>query len=82
MNYSPLLALSPLDGRYAAKVSSLRPIMSEMGYIQRRVQVEITWFIALSQLGLRECPPLSNESKAYLIGLFQNFTHDQALEVK
>jgi len=82
MNYSPLLALSPLDGRYAAKVSSLRPIMSEMGYIQRRVQVEITWFIALSQLGLSECPPFSKESKAYLIGLFQNFTHEHALEVK
>jgi adenylosuccinate lyase len=36
---STITALSPLDGRYAAKLSTLRPIMSEHGYMQRRVQV-------------------------------------------
>ena len=49
---SPLTALSPLDGRYAAKLQALRPIMSELGYMQCRVQVEVTWFIALSDAGL------------------------------
>ncbi len=82
MNSSPLLALSPLDGRYASKMSALRPIMSEMGYIHRRIQVEITWLIALSRLGLKESPALSSECSAYLIGLFKNFSHENALEVK
>ena len=48
---SHITALSPLDGRYAAKLSHLRPIMSEYGYMHRRVQVEIAWFIALSDAG-------------------------------
>jgi adenylosuccinate lyase len=82
MNNSPLLALSPLDGRYAPKLASLRPIMSEMGYMQRRVQVEITWLIALSQIGLKECPSLSAQAKEYLVGLFQNFSLEDALTIK
>ncbi|HRM94097.1 MAG TPA: adenylosuccinate lyase, partial [Alicycliphilus sp.] len=48
MSLSTITALSPLDGRYAAKLSALRPIMSEHGYMHRRVQVEVAWFIALS----------------------------------
>ena len=48
MGLSALTALSPLDGRYAAKLATLRPFMSEFGYMHRRVQVEIAWFIALS----------------------------------
>ena len=53
MNPSPLSALSPLDGRYAAKVAPLRPLLSEFGLMHRRVQVEVEWFIALSDAGLR-----------------------------
>ena len=41
-NASPaLLALSPLDGRYAARVDALRPIFSEYGLIRARVKVEV-----------------------------------------
>ncbi len=40
MSLSTITALSPLDGRYATKLAALRPIMSEHGYMQRRVQVE------------------------------------------
>ena len=46
MNFSAISALSPLDGRYAAKLAKLRPAMSELGYMHRRVQVEVAWFIA------------------------------------
>ena len=51
---SPISALSPLDGRYAGRLGSLRPLMSELGYMHRRVQVEIAWFIALSDAGFDE----------------------------
>ena len=47
MHASPLLALSPLDGRYAAKLDALRPLLSEFGLIRARVQVEVEWFLAL-----------------------------------
>ena len=48
MPHSALTALSPLDGRYAPKLAALRPLLSEYGLMHRRVQVEVEWFIALS----------------------------------
>src|SRR3546814_3994890 len=45
---SQLLALSPLDGRYAAKVAALRPISSEYGLLRARVRVGWEWLLALS----------------------------------
>ena len=58
MELSALSALSPLDGRYASKVAPLRPLLSEFGLMHRRVQVEVEWFIALSDAGLAEFKPL------------------------
>ncbi len=81
-NVSPVTALSPLDGRYASKVAALRPLMSEQGYMHRRVQVEIAWFIALSDAGFAEFKPLSAQSREYLISLVANFSTDDALAIK
>jgi adenylosuccinate lyase len=75
-------ALSPLDGRYANKLATLRPLMSEQGYMHRRVQVEVAWFIALSDAGFSEFKPLSDASRQYLIGLVQQFSTDDALAIK
>jgi adenylosuccinate lyase len=79
---SQVTALSPLDGRYAGKVAALRPLMSEQGYMHRRVQVEIAWFIALSDAGFAEFKPLGAESRAYLISLVTNFSTEDALAIK
>ena len=79
---SQITALSPLDGRYANKVTALRPLMSEQGYMHRRVQVEIAWFIALSDAGLAEFKPLSAASRDYLLGLVAHFSTDDALAIK
>jgi adenylosuccinate lyase len=50
-----LTALSPLDGRYAAKVAPLAAHFSEFGLIRARVRVEIAWLVALSdEPGVRE----------------------------
>ena len=46
---SALTALSPLDGRYAAKVAPLAEHFSEFGLIRARVRIEIAWLIALSE---------------------------------
>ncbi len=77
-----LSALSPLDGRYAGKLVALRPIMSEQGYMQRRVQVEVTWFIALSDAGFAEFKPLSPGARSYLLGLVKNFSEADGLAIK
>jgi adenylosuccinate lyase len=79
---SQVTALSPLDGRYAGKVAALRPLMSEQGYMHRRVQVEIAWFIALSDAGFAEFKPLSAASRTYLISLVTNFSTEDALAIK
>ena len=82
MSLSTITALSPLDGRYAAKLSALRPIMSEHGYMHRRVQVEVTWFIALSDAGFDEFKPLTPGARAYLQGLVHNFSEADATAIK
>ncbi|MFP8781144.1 adenylosuccinate lyase [Hydrogenophaga sp. RWCD_12] len=79
---TPVSALSPLDGRYAGKLASLRPFMSEQGYMHRRVQVEIAWFIALSDAGFDEFPPLSPGARTYLMGLVKNFSEADAVAIK
>ncbi|QNN57041.1 adenylosuccinate lyase [Diaphorobacter ruginosibacter] len=82
MSLSTITALSPLDGRYAAKLADLRPIMSEHGYMQRRVQVEITWFIALSDAGFAEFKPLSAGARSYLHSLVSNFSEADSAAIK
>ncbi len=82
MPVSPLLALSPLDGRYAAKVESLRPLLSEYGLIRCRLQVEVEWFIALSEARLAELRPFGPESVAFLRGLVDAFSEADAEEIK
>jgi adenylosuccinate lyase len=48
MSSSALTALSPLDGRYAAKVEPLRVHFSEFGLFRNRIRVEIEWLKALA----------------------------------
>ncbi len=79
---SPITALSPLDGRYAGRLAALRPFMSELGYMHRRVQVEIAWFIALSDAGFGEFPPLSPGARTYLLGLMKNFDEADGIAIK
>ena len=79
---SPINALSPLDGRYAGRLGNLRPLMSEQGYMHRRVQVEIAWFIALSDAGFAEFKPLSPGARTYLLGIVKNFSGADALAIK
>jgi adenylosuccinate lyase len=82
MNFTPISALSPLDGRYASKLNALRPLMSEQGYMHRRVQVEIAWFIALSDAGFAEFKPLTPGARTYLTGLVKNFSEADAVAIK
>ncbi|MDT8999382.1 adenylosuccinate lyase [Paucibacter sp. APW11] len=82
MNLSALSALSPLDGRYASRMGSLRPLLSEFGLMHRRVQVEVEWFIALSDAGFAEFPPLSAASRQLLRGLVTNFSEADAQAIK
>ena len=82
MTFSAISALSPLDGRYSTKLATLRPITSELGYMHRRVQVEIAWFIALSDAGFEEFKPLSPGARTYLLGLVKSFSEADGEAIK
>jgi adenylosuccinate lyase len=82
MNLSALTALSPLDGRYAAKLAPLRPLLSEFGLMHRRVQVEVEWFIALSDAGFDEFKPLSAAARNVLRALVTGFSEADAQAIK
>src|SRR3954463_2756900 len=82
MSLSTLSALSPLDGRYAARLAPLRPLMSEQGYMHKRVQVEVCWFIALSDAGFAEFKALTPGARTYLLGLVKNFSEGNARAIK
>ena len=88
MNSSPLsaptalTALSPLDGRYAAKVDALRPWLSEYGLMRFRVRVEVEWFIALSEAGFAEFMPLSSAAREALRAIVERFSESDAQAIK
>ncbi len=82
MALSTISALSPLDGRYAGRLAALRPLMSEQGYMHKRVQVEVCWFIALSDAGFAEFKPLTPGARTYLLGLVKNFSEADAAAIK
>ena len=82
MSFSPISAISPLDGRYAAKLAALRPLMSELGYMRQRVQVEVSWLIALSDAGFAEFKPLSGGARTYLQNLIKHFSEADGNAIK
>ena len=78
-----LLALSPLDGRYAAKVDPLRPIFSEFGLIHARVRVEVEWLLALAaEPGIAELPAFDDAAAGALRALADDFSVADAARVK
>ena len=70
MSDPALTALSPLDGRYAAKAEALRPIFSEYGLVKARVHVEVEWLLALAaEPGVAELKPFSEAAAGRLRAL-------------
>ena len=83
MSEHTLLALSPLDGRYAGKVAALRPIFSEFGLIRARVKVEVEWLLALSnEIGIVELAPISEAATCRLRALADGLSTADAARVK
>jgi adenylosuccinate lyase len=78
-----LTAISPIDGRYAGKVDTLRPIFSEYGLIRYRVEVEVRWLQALAaETKIVEVPALSADAITVLNGIVSNFSEADAQAVK
>lgn len=83
MQLSSLTAVSPIDGRYGRKTEDLRSIFSEYGLIYHRVVVEVKWLQALAnEAQIAEVPPFSEEANTLLNNIIDNFSEDDANQVK
>jgi adenylosuccinate lyase len=81
-SFSALTALSPLDGRYQPKVDSLRPLLSEAGFMHHRVIVEIEWLKALAKAGFSELPAFSEAALEKLEAIKNSFSTADAQRIK
>ncbi|QGU32677.1 adenylosuccinate lyase [Thermochromatium tepidum] len=83
MPLSTLTAISPVDGRYAARTAELRAIFSEYGLIQHRVLVELRWLQALAaHPGIPEVPPFSDSANRWLDQILAEFGLTDAERIK
>lgn len=79
MELHALTAISPLDGRYRSQLQHLGEYFSEYALIKYRVQVEISYFIFLSD---KKFFTLSADTKKKLLAVAENFNLADAQEVK
>ncbi len=83
MNKPSLTAISPIDGRYAGKCKSLRPIFSEFGLIRYRTLTEVRWFEHLLQEpGITELAQIPPAAHRALETLAVDFSLQEAQQVK
>ena len=78
-----LTALSPLDGRYAAKVAALSAHFSEFGLVRHRVRVELAWLVALcDETSITELAPFSAATRRAIDDAMNAFSPADAARVK
>jgi adenylosuccinate lyase len=83
MELTALNALSPLDGRYQAKLDALRPCFSEFALIRHRALVEVEWLKALAQENsIPEITAFSESTISELDRAIANFGEVEAAQVK
>jgi len=70
----PMHPLSPLDGRYAKKVAILGEYFSEEALMKARVELEILYFLALSdEAKVKELKRVSNADRTKLMTILEKF---------
>ena len=79
---STLKALSPLDGRYKKHTDVLSTYFSEFGLILYRVNIEVEYFIALSETGITPLEGIGLKEKKLIREIVQNFSEEDALQIK
>lgn len=82
MEFSPLTAVSPIDGRYHSKTAVLADYFSEYALIRYRVYIEIEYFIALCDLGLPQLKGVTPDIYPALRSIYKCFSLDDAKHIK
>ena len=82
MDNHALLAVSPIDGRYAGQTAVLRNYFSEFALIRYRVRVEIEYFIALCEIPLPQLADFDRSRFEALRDIYRNMGPEDAAKVK
>ena len=82
MIFSTLTAISPVDGRYRNKAENLAAYFSEYALIKYRVQVEIEYFITLSEFLTQLRALTTGENKEALRKIYREFSVEDATRIK
>lgn len=82
MDSHSLLAVSPIDGRYARQTEPLREYFSEYALIRYRVRVEIEYFIALCEIPLPQLADFDKSLFESLRDIYRKMTPEDAAKVK
>lgn len=82
MIFSTLTAISPVDGRYRNKAENLAAYFSEYALIKYRVQVEIEYFITLSEFLPQLRALATGENKVALRKIYREFSVEDATRIK
>lgn len=82
MSTSPLMAVSPLDGRYSAQGQTIARFFSEFGLIRYRVRVEVEYFIALCEWPLPQLAVVDSALFPSLRAIYEQFTEEEAQAIK
>ena len=82
MIFSTLTAISPVDGRYRNKAENLAAYFLEYALIKYRVQVEIEYFITLSEFLPQLRALTTGENKEALRKIYREFSVEDATRIK
>jgi adenylosuccinate lyase len=81
-NFSPLTAISPVDGRYHKQTAELSQYFSEYALMKYRVKVEVEYFIALCKLPLPQLKGVNKKLFPKLQDVYKIFTEKDAQIIK
>ena len=76
-------AISPLDGRYRARVAALAPLTSEFGLMRNRVMVEVEWFLHLAaEEQIPELPEPDEAARSAARAIWRDFAIADAERIR
>ncbi|OUV02278.1 MAG: adenylosuccinate lyase [Betaproteobacteria bacterium TMED82] len=80
--FDQLNAISPLDGRYKDRLKNLSGFFSEAALIRTRIKVEVLWFLALADYGIREFKSMPEHIRVILLSWIDVISDQDILLVK
>jgi len=79
---NPLLAITPIDGRYSTTTNTLVPFFSEYALFKYRLRIEFEYFIALCEIALPKLQDFDHHLFQQVRNIYYSFTPDDCLRIK